>query len=171
MRKLLALPCVLALSACGFHPLYGPQHGQSATVAARLDEVDIGLIPDRQGQLLREALESDLQRAGAPSYYRYHLAVSYSINVQIIGIQQDSSNTRNRYLATAQWTLTPEGNRTIPVAKGTASAMDAENVIDNQYFQATLDNGVMRHQLAREIAHQITAQLAIYLRAHPAAGS
>lgn len=171
MRKLLALPCVLALSACGFHPLYGPQHGQSATVAARLDEVDIGLIPDRQGQLLREALESDLQRAGAPSYYRYHLAVSYSINVQIIGIQQDSSNTRNRYLATAQWTLTPEGNRTIPVARGTASAMDAENVIDNQYFQATLDNGVMRHQLAREIAHQITAQLAIYLRAHPAAGS
>lgn len=171
MRKLLALPCVLALSACGFHPLYGPQHGQSATVAARLDEVDIGLIPDRQGQLLREALESDLQRAGAPSYYRYHLAVSYSINVQIIGIQEDSSNTRNRYLATAQWTLTPEGNRTIPVAKGTASAMDAENVIDNQYFQATLDNGVMRHQFAREIAHQITAQLAIYLRAHPAAGT
>ncbi|MGC9269143.1 LPS assembly lipoprotein LptE [Acidiphilium sp.] len=170
-RSLLALPCVLVLAGCGLHPLYGPQHGHAATIAARLDEIDIGLIADRQGQVMREALESDLQRDGAPSFYRYHLSVQYGMSVQIIGIQPDSSNTRNRYFGNAHWVLSPEGNQGVTIAQGNAQAMDAENIIDNQYFANTLDNGTMRHQLARELAHQITTQLAIYFRAHPDHGA
>ncbi|MDD2875968.1 MAG: hypothetical protein PHT60_01930 [Acidiphilium sp.] len=135
-----------------------------------MDEIDIGLIPDRQGQVMREALENDLQRDGAPAFYRYHLAVSFGMSVQIIGIQPDSSNTRNRFIANAHWELTPEGNQTLPIAKGNAQAMDAENIIDNQYFANSLDAGTMRHQLAREIASQISTELAIYFRAHPDKG-
>lgn len=135
-----------------------------------MDQIDIGLIADRQGQVMRQALERDLQRDGAPGFYRYHLTVSYGFSVQILGVQPDSSSTRNRYLATAHWVLTPEGNQTISLAKGNAQAMDAENIIDNQYFSSSLDNGVMRHQLAREVATQISTELALYFRSHPAKG-
>ncbi|MCF3948149.1 hypothetical protein AiwAL_15765 [Acidiphilium sp. AL] len=169
-RKLPALLALLGLASCGFHPLYGSQGGQEPAIASRMDEIDIGLMPDRSGQVMHEALERDLQRAGAPKFYRYHLAVSYGISVQVIGIQPDSSNTRNRYFANAHWVLTPEGNRGLAIAKGNAQAMDAENIIDNQYFATALDGGTMRHQLAREIATQITTQLAIYFRSHPDKG-
>ncbi|MCW8308232.1 hypothetical protein AruPA_14420 [Acidiphilium sp. PA] len=171
MRRYLALSCALALSACGFHPLYGPEAGQPARIASRMDEIDIAPLADRQGQVMHQALEAALQRDGAPSFYRYHLTVQYGISVQIIGVQQDTSNTRNRFLATAHWELTPEGNLTTKLAEGNAQAMDAENIIDNQYFANTLDGGVMRHQLARELANQIAMQLALYFRAHPDHGA
>lgn len=169
-RKLPALLAVLGLAGCGFHPLYGSRGGQPSTISARMDQIDIGLMPDRSGQVMREALERDLQRAGAPNFYRYHLVVHYGISVQVIGIQPDSSNTRNRFFANAHWVLTPEGNRNLAIVKGNAHAMDAENIIDNQYFATALDGGVMRHRLAREIATQITTQLAIYFHNHPAKG-
>lgn len=165
--KRLALPCLLTLAGCGFHPLYGPQSGRSATVAAQMDQIDIGLIADRKGQIMRQALERDLQRDGAPSFFQYHLAVAYGISQQTIGIQPDSSNTRNRYFGTAHWVLTSEGNLTLPLAKGDAQAMDATNVIDNQYFAGTLDGSTVRHQLARELAGQISTQLAIFFRTNP----
>lgn len=163
----MVLAGLLALTGCGFHPLYGPQSGSTPSITARMDEIDIGLLANRQGQLLHQALERDLYRDGAPGFYRYHLRVTYGFSVQAIGIQQDSSNTRNRYIATASWVLTPEGNRQLAITKGTAQAMDAVNIIDNQYFASTLDAGTMRHQLAREIARQMTTELAIYFRKHP----
>jgi len=167
--KILPLAGLLALAGCGFRPLYGG--GQAGTaVVSQLDEIDVGLLPDRQGQLLRQALEAELQRAGAPSFYRYHLAVDYGWNVQIVGVQPDSSNTRNRYIATAQWTLTPEGDRSRIIARGSTQAMDAIDNIDNQNFAGTLDQGVLRHRFAKRLARQITQQLAVYFRNHPDRG-
>lgn len=166
VRSFLPVLGLLALAGCGFHPLYGGgPHGTA--VESRLDEIDVGLIPNRQGQLLRQALEAELQRAGAPSYYRYHLKVDYYWSAQTLGIQADSSSTRTRYIAHAKWTLTPEGDRSRIIAKGFTQAMDAVNNIVNQNFAGTLDLGVLRHRFAKRIARQITQQLAIHFRNHP----
>lgn len=165
--KIAPLALLLGLAGCGFHPLYGPQAGGSPEIQSRMDEIDIGLLANRQGQIMHEALERDLQRDGTPTFYRYHLTVRFDIAQQTLGIQEDTSSTRNRFIGTAHWELTPEGNRGLTIAKGDAQAMDAENIIDNQYFASSLGTGVMRHHLARELARQITTQLAIWLRAHP----
>lgn len=170
VRRFLPALLLLALAGCGFRPLYGGSGSAGTDVSSRLDQVDIGLIPDRQGQLLRQALEQELQRAGAPGYYRYYLNVSFGLAVQGIGIQADTSNTRNRYIATAHWTLTPEGDRSRIITSGRAESMNAVNVIDNQNFAGTLDAGVMRHQLARALARQIAEELAVYFRNHPDQG-
>lgn len=161
----------LALSGCGFHPLYGNSGSGGPGVTALMDQIEIPIQPNREGQLLHQALERDLQRDGAPGYYRYHLAVSYSTNSQAIGIQPDTSSSRTRFLSSATWSLSPIGAPGLIVAKGTAHAMDAENIIDNQYFATSLENGVMNHQLSREIARQITTQIAIFFRTHPSARS
>lgn len=167
----LLLPALLllALAGCGFRPLYGGAAAGDA-VSGRLDQIDIGLIPNREGQLLRQALERELQRDGAPVFYRYHLAVSYGNARQTIGIQQDTSNTRNRYIAHAMWTLTPEGDRGKVITSGRVQTMDGYNVIDNQNFAGTLDTGLLRHRLADTVARRITEQLAIYFRNHPDRG-
>ncbi len=168
-RKFLALlPLPLLLGGCGFQPLYGgsADSANSPSVAARMDEIEIGLLPNRSGQLLREALEADLHRAGAPVFYRYHLAVHYTLNSEIAGIQPDTSYSRNRLMAQARWRLTPSGNHSATIVQGNAMAMDAVNIIENQYFALSLANNAADRQLAREIAGQIAQQIAIYLKTH-----
>lgn len=44
-------------------------------------------------------------------------------------------------------------------------------MIENQYFAARLDNSRMQRVLAREIARQITTQLAAWLDNHPDSGA
>ena len=169
-RGVALLLAALPLAGCGFHPVYAPASGTTPSVVARLDEIQIGLIPNRPGQLLHEALEADLRRAGAPVFYRYHLTVQYNISEQAIGLQPDSSSSRTRISAYASWQLTPAGNRGQVIIKGSASTMNAVNVIDNQYFALSLDTDHANHQLARAIARQITVQIATYFNAHPRAG-
>ncbi len=171
--KPIFLALVLPLAGCGFHPLYETPDAASGTasagVIASLSQIDVGLMPDRSGQVLREALEADLQRAGAPSFYRYHLNVQNSVAVQSIGVQPDSSNSAVRYFATLSWSLAPEGNRSVPLASGTAEATDSINEVDNQLFALSLQSDKLQRDLSRELAAQVTEELAIYFRKHPAA--
>ncbi len=156
---------LLLLSACGFSPLYG-QPG--ADVAIQLDQVQVANIPERNGQMLRQSLETQFQAAGAPTVQRYVLQVNYSINVAGIGIQTDTSVTRNRFIATASWTLAPVGTPATPLTTGFASTENAANVIDQQYFALTLETTTIDQQLADTIAAQISTQVAAYFKTHQA---
>ncbi len=161
--KPLALP--LALCACGFTPLYGTGGG-NASVADRLDQVQIANIPERTGQLLRQSLQEQFQAAGAPRVQRYTLNVSYNINTVATGEQQDTSVTRFRFAATANWWLSPAGAPASRLAAGQAVTEDALNIIDEQYFAQELETNTVDQQLADEIAAQITAQVAVYFKTH-----
>jgi LPS-assembly lipoprotein len=165
LLKPIALAALLGLSACGFSPMYGGDDG--VTASAKLDEVDVRNIPERPGQLLRQSLETQLHAAGAPSSELYALNVTYSVTSIGIGMQEDTSVTRNRFTATANWTLTPIGDRSKTLASGTTTAMDAENIIDQQYFALTLEGETVNQQLVDMVAAQITAQVAAWFRAHP----
>ncbi len=163
-----AAALLLSLAGCGFTPLYGNTSG--ATVQQQMGEVAVGLIPDRTGQLLRQSLQDQLQIAGAQTQQLYILNVSYNISTQGIGVQEDTSTTRNRFIATASWTLSPIGNPQAPLVKGQASTEDALNIIDQQYFALTLETNTVDQQLATEIAAQISTQVAAYFKTHPNAG-
>jgi LPS-assembly lipoprotein len=166
LRLALAGLSLLTLAGCGFTPLYGDS-GDAPSVQARMDEVTVGIIPDRPGQLLRQSLQNQLQTAGAQTQELYLLSVSYTIATQGIGVQEDTSTTRNRYIATATWTLAPIGNPQTPLVKGSASTEDALNIIDQQYFALTLEGDTINRQLADEIAAQISTQVAAYFKTHP----
>ncbi len=163
----LALAGLLALTGCGFTPLYA-QSGDDS-VAAKLDTIEVENIPDRTGQLLRQSLETQLHAAGAPSQQNYTLSVSYGIANSQIGEQQDSSFTRNRSTATANWTLSPIGDPKHSLATGSATTEDAENIIDQQYFASQVEQSTINQQLANEIAARITQQVAVYFKTHPKA--
>jgi LPS-assembly lipoprotein len=69
-------------------------------------------------------------------------------------------------VATADWTLSPIGDPGTTLAKGHASTEDAENIIDNQYFDTELEENTVNQQLADQIAGQITGQVAVYFKTH-----
>jgi LPS-assembly lipoprotein len=163
LKALALLASLTGLTACGFTPLYGDNSSDA-------NEVSVGIIPDRTGQLLRQALQDQLQIAGAPTQERYQLSVSYAIISEATGIQEDTSATRERFSASASWALAPIGNPNKPLVTGGASTEDALNIIDQQYFQITLETNTVNQQLANEIAAQISAQVAAYFKTHPNAG-
>lgn len=155
----------LPLAGCGFTPLYGDSG--NTTVTQKLDNVEVENIPERTGQMLRLSLETQLHTAGAPAAQLYALTVNYSIGVNGIGVEEDTATTRNRYIATATWTLAPIGRPSAPLTTGQASSQDAENIIDQQYFAQILETDTVNQQLADIIAAQITTQVAAYFKTHP----
>ncbi len=168
----LALALLLGLSACGFHPLYAdapPVPGGRAT-AVQLDGIYVALIPERTGQLLRQALQARLdQRSGTPRTLQ--LNVVYTIEEESIGVQPDNSTSRTRAVARAAWTLTrPSVPGSPVVTSGAARSLDGFNTVNEQYFFSVLENENAQRRLADAIADQITAQLASYMRAHPTQG-
>ncbi len=154
------------LTACGFTPLYGDNDGAASPVSAQLEQVRVETITDRTGQLLHDTLQDDMQRDGTPETQLYSLTVTYTIDQISIGIQSDTSSTRTRFVAAADWTLSPIGDPTTTLAKGHASTEDAENIIDNQYFDTELETNTVNRQLADEIGAEITSQVAVYFKTH-----
>src|SRR3984885_2769697 len=79
-RLMLALTASATLSGCGFQPVYMPTASGKAGVAQReLAAIQVDQIPDRPGQLLRQALQDRLEGAGVEVARHYDLSVSFGI--------------------------------------------------------------------------------------------
>jgi LPS-assembly lipoprotein len=156
------------LTGCSPHPLYAPNafgngDPQAQSVQAQLREVQVALLPDRTGQLLRQALQSRLEAGETPEYTRYNLAVTFGIATIGLGIQNDSSITYLRFIATAPWSLTEQDSPTNQIlVSNTAQAADDLNTFDNAPFGQELETGTVDARLANAIADQIVTRLAHY---------
>jgi LPS-assembly lipoprotein len=163
-RGALSLGASAALAGCGFQPVYmRTASGEPGPAQRDLAAVSVAIIPDRPGQLLRQALQERFGSDAGDVPARYRLAVSYGIAGQGIGILQSSIATRVRMIGTANWTLTPiDGGPT--VTSGIAKAVDAFDILDSQYFAASLSTEQTQKRLASELADNITLQLAVFFR-------
>ncbi|HLJ04648.1 MAG TPA: LPS assembly lipoprotein LptE [Acetobacteraceae bacterium] len=167
-RQVVALG--LALSGCGFQPVYMPTATGKAGVAQReLAAIHVNLIPDRPGQELRQALQDRLELAGGDVKRRYDLQVGFSVAGEGIAIQNDDTATRVRLIGTAIWTLTAQDSGKTKLSSGFAKAVDAMNILDSQYFALDLENEAVQKRIAETLADQITMQLAAFFRKRTAA--
>jgi LPS-assembly lipoprotein len=164
-RQLLALATGAGLSGCGFQPVYMPTASGTAGVAQReLAAIQVALIPDRPGQLLRQALQDRLEMGASGVARHYDLTVSFWIAGEGIAVQQDSTATRVRSTGNANWTLVAQDVGRTRLTSGFARALDALNINDEQYFGADLENEALQKRMAGALADQITMQLAIFFR-------
>lgn len=171
-RSLLGLASALALPGCGFRPVYMRTASGHPGIAQReLAAVNVDILPDRPGQLLRQALQQRLDRASAGVARKYDLGVSYSIGGEGIGIQGDNSVTRIRLIARGAWTLRTQDPARTTLSTGSSRAIDGLNILDQQYFAADLEQEAVQRRLADQIADQIVIQLAAYFRKQAAAST
>jgi LPS-assembly lipoprotein len=163
LALLAGLPLSASLGACGFRPMYARlTDGAPSPVQRELAAITVGIIPDRPGQVLREALQARLERDAAGIARRYDLAVAYEIEGEGIAIQRDNTISRIRLTGRAQWTLRAQDAQRSVLASGTARSVDAVNVLREQYFAADLGNEAAQRRIAQQVAEQITLQLAAY---------
>jgi LPS-assembly lipoprotein len=162
-RIRLGLTTLLALAGCGFHPLYAP----SGATNTALSGVYVDIIPNRNGQLLRQALQERMDGPDDDVTKKYELAVTYAVGVEGIGIQADSSSNRTRVIGTAHWTLKQPGLLGAKVISGTARSVDGADVVDAQFFYLSLAGQAIDRRMGDALANQIVQSLATYFRVHP----
>jgi LPS-assembly lipoprotein len=171
-RQWLALSAGASLSACGFHPVYMPTASGQAGVAEReLAAIRVDLLPDRPGQVLRQALQQRFEGAGDSVARRYDLSVGFGVSGEGIAVMPDSIATRLRLVGTASWTLTAEDPGRTKLTSGYARVVDGYNLFNAQYFTADLENEALTKRVAEALADQITIQLATYFRKQAVAKS
>jgi LPS-assembly lipoprotein len=167
-RRLLGLGAgVLAgavLNGCGFRPLYMPTASGKPGVAQReLAAVNVGLIPERPGQLLRQALQDRMgSDAGGP--HRYDLRVVFWITGEGVGLQSDSTVTRIRLFGNANWTLLAQDPAHTKLTSGSARSLDGLNIFNSDYFAQDLENEVAQKRIAEAVAQEMITQLAVWFR-------
>lgn len=165
MRRRFLLGAGLMLGGCGFRPLYAPgATGEPGAPAQEMTGIRVGPIPERRGMLLRQALQARFEREGAGGA-KYDLAVAYSLSYEGIGYRRDDAISRQRMMASANWVLRDAGTSRAEITRGYARAMDAYNVLDNQFFASDMSNEAALRRLADALADQIQGQLGTYFAA------
>ena len=163
-RRMIVWAAGLAVSGCGLRPIYATRPDGTAGLAeVGLAEISVGLIAERPGQLLRQALQARLERGGPGAARRYDLTVSYGVSGEALSIQQlTSAPSRLRLVGVAAWTLTAQDTQRRTLTSGTARAMDGLNLFNQQFFAADMESDAVQRRLTEMVADQITLQLAAY---------
>jgi LPS-assembly lipoprotein len=162
-RRHLVLGMAGLAAGCGFHPLYQ----QGTTQQAALQAVYVNIIPNRYGQLLRQALQARLEGDDSGVAKQYLLTVVSSESVQALGVQSDNSTTRNRDVGNAVWSLHSVNDPAKQLAGGTVRSVDGYNIIDEQFFYEDMEEDQAQRRLAEALADQIVTGLALYFGKHP----
>lgn len=144
----------LALSACGFTPLYGPQ-----TVTKGLGAIEVVAPDGRAGYLLREQLDDALARDVniLPAY-----KLTYTVNETRYarGVRVDNVANRYELRLTANWTLTATKTGQA-VRTGSTYATATYDSADQPYAAiAAQQDG--QERAAAEVARKIQLDLAAW---------
>lgn len=151
-----------ALAGCGFRPIYMPtESGQRGVAERELAAVEVAIIGDRPGQVLRQALQKRFASDAGPPH-RYVLTVDYRIAGEGTGIQTDNSVTGIRLSATLNWTLKSRDSIGKVLTSGSAKALDGLNIFAEQYFASTMETEAVQRRMAENMADQIALQLSVW---------
>ena len=159
------------LAGCGFRPLYSARENGTAGPAEQgLAEISVALIPERSGQLLRQALQARFERAGSGIAKRYDLTIAYGIQGDTLNIAQATSiPSRLRLVGTANWALISQDTKRRTLATGVARSVDGLNIFDQQFFAIDMESEAVQRRLADQVAEQMTMQLAAWFGRQAAA--
>lgn len=155
------LGVTLVLGACGFRPLYahnpaGGAGGQQSVTA--LAAVKVNVIAEREGQMMRTALQRRLavRPSGAPA--RYTLSVKLKEAVRKLAVERNSFATRANLMLTATYSLTriSDGRQ---LTNGHPRSVASYNILSSQYATLAAQTDA-RARAIDALADDIHARLA-----------
>lgn len=173
MRFLLILALsALTLASCGFQPVYSDRNtvaiapdsdlpARTATVAAALNTVSVGNIPDKAGQDLRNMLLDQLYTPGAKGQTMYELTFSnIGERRRSLGIDKDASVTRSQLELATTMTLRERATGKALMSRN-LRAVSSFNVLGSQ-FTTLVTRQDARQQALQELANNAVNALELY---------
>lgn len=150
----------LALSACGFQPLYGRGQDGAASPAAQMAAVRIAPLRDRIGQQLRNLLRDRLNPLGQPSNPAYDLQIILVETRQELGIRKDETATRANLIVSANFSLLEVGSGRV-LLRGLTTSTNSYNILTSQFATTSTESNARKRAL-REVSDEIRTRLGIY---------
>ena len=163
MRVAPLLLCVLALSGCGLHPLYGG--GVNGPVQSTLAAVEVGPIEGQAGWLVSHALRDRLS-TGQSATPRYRLDVKLDDRIAGLGVRRDDSVARERRTLRARFQLVDLSNGAV-VLDATAGSDAGIDVVGSEYATIAAERTALE-RLTDIVADQIVARVARFAQNPPA---
>ena len=162
MKYILPL-LVLLTAACGFHPVYGVNKYTAVGVEEKLAATDIGGIPDREGQYLRNALIDRFYRDGRPINPRYKLEIgNIAERTRNLDITVESDATREQLRLRTTFKLTDLQTNEM-ILDRTVQSLTSYNVIESEFANRVSEQQTRENALD-DLANQIEMQLALYFK-------
>lgn len=166
-NRILVLSAVLVLTSCGFEPMYGNVRfneptPQEAAIEAQLENIAIGNIPDREGQILRNALIDRFYRNGRPQNPSYTVEVAKIHETKTdLDITKESDATRAQLRLDA--TVTLRDNQGNTVLTRDLTSIGSYNILTSE-FATRVSEDNMRENALNDLARQIELQVVLYLK-------
>ena len=164
MKRALALLILTAplIAGCGLRPMYAG--GASGRVATSLAAISVAPIPERAGWLTRNALIDRLgpvENKSAP----YRLEVELDDDISGYGIRGDRSVTRERRTLRARYRLV-NATTGLVLLDDSAGSDAGIDVVSSPYATVAAEQTALE-RLAKVVADQIVARLALYASSRP----
>ena len=156
-RNIFLCACFLFLfEGCGLKPLYEKGNG-----AEKLKAIKVGLIHDRDGQLLRNRLEQLLTPQGAPIKPLYTLSVDYKFSATDFAYLNDATATRSQVILTSTYQLREIDSNQIILSKSARGLADYNLLTGADYSTIIAEENAKKRAILN-VADQIKLQLADY---------
>jgi LPS-assembly lipoprotein len=156
-----AAALLLAVSACGFKPLYGenPRNDNWASTDY-LAQVRILPLEDRTGQIMHNLLRDRLNPKGQPGDPGYYLVVFVQERDEDMAIQRDETATRVNLRVLSEFRLLNQ-DRSEVLFQSQAVSYNSYNVLDSELATMTSQEAALERSLI-EVADNIKSQLAAF---------
>jgi len=169
----LAALSLTGLAACGFQPMYGkPAEADRQGVRRTLNDIYVEVIPNREGQYLRNALIDNFYVSGYPESARYTLRISPIEELRVdLDVTKTADTTRAQMrmrtvmqLFDRQAAAGADGK----ILERRLTAMTSYNILESQ-FQTRVSEQNAREDALNDIAGQIERNIALYFKRNPPA--
>lgn len=151
------------VTGCGFEPMYGHRTstgGQSQTVATQLSQVGIAIIPDKEGQSLRNHLIDRLYRNGYPSNPTATLNITKINELRTeLDLTKSSDATRAQLRQTAVMTLVDDKGATVLTRP--IETITSFNILGSE-FATRVTEEAARESGLNDLARQVELNLSLY---------
>ncbi len=151
----------LALSGCGFQPLYG-EAITGSVVSEELQSVKVETVNSRTGVIMRNLLLDRLTPDGAPGSTRYRLYVRLLERQVGSGVRVDASITRFNYRLIARYQLIEQSSGKVLHSDSNESVV-AYDVVDSQ-FATVISREDAQERAAADVSDNIKLSLALYFQ-------
>jgi LPS-assembly lipoprotein len=155
----------MALSGCGFQPLYGS--GGTGEVPRAFASIDIAPLKNREGQFLHNELRRLIQPNGRAGPTRYRLVTTISESKTNLAVKKSAFATRANLKITARFSLF-DGRSLQSVLSATSSSTSGYNIFSSE-FQTLMAAKSARENALRKVAQEIRAILGAHFK-RPRAG-
>jgi LPS-assembly lipoprotein len=152
------LAVALAAGGCGFQPLYGQRGGSS--VGDHMAATRIGIIEDRTGQQLRNALLIELQPGGISGSTRYALDVKVAESISQLAVAKDETTSRSSLELRATYSLKRIEDGKV-LFEGVSRAASSYNIVASNFATVSAEADA-RRRAVRVLGEDMKIQLGAY---------